>query len=298
LESNRSFSQVILHVFFILLSLFCVLPFILLFVTSITSENEIVQNGYTFFPAHFSLEAYKLLWNQSEIMLRAYGITILVTVIGTAGSLAITSLFAYPLSRRELPGRGYLSFFVFITMLFNGGLVPTYLVYTQLLDLKNTIWALIIPGHLMSGFFVIMVRTFFTTTIPFGIIESAHMDGASEFKIYYRLILPLSLPILATVGLFSTIGYWNDWFNGLIYITDSHLYGVQNLLNRMLLDVQFLNNSAEAGMASVRSSKAFMLPTETFRMAIAVVGVLPILALYPFFQKFFIQGLVVGSVKG
>jgi len=227
--------------------------------------------------------------------LRAYGITVFVTVFGTVASLIITSLLAYTISRSDYPARNYMAFAVFFTMLFNGGLVPSYLVYTQLFDLKNTIWALIVPGLLMNGFNVMLVRTFFHTSIPMPVIESAKMDGAGEWRTFASIVLPLSMPIMATIGLFQTILYWNDWNNGIIYLTDSSLYGIQNLLNRILSDAQFLSSGDFGSYASDMSSSA---PIETVKMAIAVIGVLPVLAAYPFFQKYFVKGIVVGAVKG
>lgn len=283
------------HIFMMAVSIACLLPFVLLVVSSLSDEQAIVRNGYSFFPEQFSLTAYRYLLDQSQELLRAYGITILVTVLGTAVSLTITSMLAYPLSRRDVPLRNPLAFFVFFTMLFNGGLVPTYLIYTQVLDIKNTIWALIIPGLLMNGFNVMMMRTFFLTSIPIPVLESAYIDGASEFKTFRSIVLPLSLPIMATIGLFQTIGYWNDWFNGLVYLTDPKLFSIQNILNRILTDIQFLSNSSLGSNASQGMAK---LPSGTVRMAIAVVGVIPILVAYPFFQKYFVKGITIGAVKG
>ncbi len=191
--------------------------------------------------------------------------------------------------------RNAVTFFIFFTMLFNGGLVPLYLVYTQLFDLKNTIWALIFPLLLTNAFYVIIMRTFFQTTIPNEVIESGKIDGAGELRIFVKIVLPLSLPILATIGLFQTINYWNDWFNGLIFLTDSKLYSVQNLLNRILLDVQYL---ASLDFGAAQGDLTAGIPTETIRLAIAVIGVIPILVIYPFFQGFFVKGLTVGAVKG
>jgi putative aldouronate transport system permease protein len=289
-------SKVFVHLAMTLMSLFCFLPFVLLCMASITDEKEILHRGYSFFPHQFSFEAYAYLWNDASSIGRAYGITILVTVIGTAAGLLIISMLSYPISRKELPFRNFFSFFVFFTMLFNGGLVSTYLVYTHLIDVKNTLWALIIPGLLLNGFYVILMRTFFSGSIPPQIVESAYIDGAGEFKIYYQIIMPLSLPVLATVGLFQSIAYWNDWFNGLIYITDSRYYSLQNLLNRILLDIQFLTDNAQMG-ASAGDMMA-NTPTESVRMAMAVIGIIPIVLAYPFFQQYFVKGLTIGAVKG
>jgi putative aldouronate transport system permease protein len=274
----------------------CLLPFLLLVITSFSDETAILREGYSFFPSKFSLEAYEFLWSESSDIFRAYGITVLVTVVGTFVGLSMTALLSYPLSRSDMPIRKQLSFFVFFTLLFNGGLVPTYLVYTQLFDMKNTLFALIIPGLLTNGFYVLIMRTFFTTNIPPAVIESASMDGAGEFKIFFRIVLPLSLPILATVGLMQTIGYWNDWFNGLIYITDSKLFSLQNLLNRILLNAQFLASSAMSNNTEISASAK--IPLDSVRMAMAAIGTLPLLCAYPFFQKYFVKGLVIGAVKG
>lgn len=283
----------------VVLSLFaaaCIIPFCLLIISSLSSEASIIQNGYTFFPQEFSLKAYEYLWIHHLEIGRAYGITVLITVIGTAVSLAITSMLAYPLSRRDMPLARFWTFLVFFTLLFNGGLVPTYLVYTQIFDIKNTLFGLLIPGLLMSGFNVLLVRTFFLTSIPPALIEAASIDGAGEIKIFYRIILPLSLPIMATIGLFQAIAYWNDWFNGLIYLTDSKLFGIQTILTKMIMDIQFLaSNSNAAGSAAGQA--VAQLPSTSVRMAIAAIGVLPILIAYPFFQKYFVKGITIGAVK-
>lgn len=287
-------NQPIVHLIFILMVVACVFPFVLLIMASFTDQSTIVKEGYSLLPSHFSLEAYRFLANKSEILVRAYGITVLITVVGTLGGLAVSTLLAYPLSRSDFPMRKTLSFIVFFTMLFNGGLVSTYLIYTEVFHIKNTIWALIIPGLLTNGFYILLIRTFFSTSIPAAVIESAYMDGASEFKIFYRIVLPLSLPILATIGLMLGISYWNDWFNGMVFVTDSKLFSLQNMLNRMLNDLQFLQKSTMNNAAQ----GAAKIPADTVRMAIAVIGIVPIFAAYPFFQKYFVKGLTIGAVKG
>lgn len=274
----------------------CLLPFLLLFTSSITDESTIMKNGYSFFPEKFSLDAYRYLWNESTDIFRAYGITICITVVGTALSLAITSMLAYPISRRDLPYRNPLAFYVFFTMLFNGGLVPTYFVFTQVFDLKNSLAALLVPGLLMNGFNVLLMRTFFMTTIPVAILESAKIDGAGEIRIFHKIVLPLSTPIMATIGLFQGIAYWNDWFNGLIYITNPKLFSLQNILNRIMTDIQFL--STDPALSAQVSESMMTLPTASFRMAIVVIGVVPVLLAYPFFQKYFVKGITIGAVKG
>ncbi|MGO4495762.1 carbohydrate ABC transporter permease [Paenibacillus sp. 2RAB27] len=294
MKSNQM-NQYAVNLFFLLLTCASLFPFVLLVMASISDEKAIVQHGYSLWPSKFSLDAYTFLLNDSSSMIRAYGITIFITVIGTFGGLLISSLLAYPLSREDMPLRKIMSFLVFFTMLFNGGLVSTYLIYTEVFHIKNTIWALILPGLLTNGFYIMLMRTFFSTSIPTPIIESAYMDGATEFKIFYRIILPLSLPIMATIGLMLMISYWNDWFNGLIFVTDSKLFSLQNMLNRMLTDIQFLQQTS---LGSNQSTATAKIPLATVRMAMAVIGIVPIICAYPFFQRYFVKGLTIGAVKG
>lgn len=289
--------QVIIHIFLILLTVCAILPVGILVIGSITGEEELIVSGYSMIPKTFSLDAYKYLFYKASDILRAYGITIFITVFGTALSLIITPLLAYPLSRKDFKARNIIAFMVFFTMLFNGGIVPAYVMWTQVFHVKNTIWALIFPGLLMSGFNVILMKNFFAQNIPPEMLEAAKMDGAGEFRIFFKIVLPLSLPIMATIGLFVGIGYWNDWTNGLYYVTKPELYSLQNLLNRILQDVQFLSSSTVSQSAGAAASMTQM-PSVSIRMAISVVGILPIVILYPFFQKYFVKGITVGAVKG
>lgn len=282
------------HFTMIIVSLACVLPFILLIASSFTAEDYLIADGYRFIPGEFSIEAYRYLWQHSSQILRGYGITILVTLVGTTASMFMTSMLAYPLSRRDLPLRNVLTFLVVFTLLFNGGLVPTYLIYVKYLGIKNTIFALLIPRLLMNGFNVLLMRTFFIKNIPPALIEAAQIDGASEFQIYWKIILKLSLPIMATVGLMTAVFYWNDWFNGLIFLNDPSLYSIQVILNEMLMNIRFLANNS---LGNYGSSGISQIPGTSIRMAIAVIGVLPILTIYPFFQKYFVKGITIGAVK-
>ncbi|HEX2946176.1 MAG TPA: carbohydrate ABC transporter permease [Clostridia bacterium] len=291
---NGKLFNIFIGVVVLFVSSACILPFVLLFISSITDENTIIQYGYSFFPHKLSLAAYGYIMTHASNIFRAYGITVFITAVGTAVSLIITSMLAYPLSRKDLPGNKVFTFLVFFTVLFSGGLVPAYLVYTHLINVKNSLLGLIVPMLLMNGFYVLIMRTFFSS-IPKSLIESANLDGAGELRIFASIIIPLSLPVMATVGLFVCINYWNDWFNGMIFLTDSKLYSIQNYLNRILLDIDFLNKN------NVSSSQAEILariPKETVRMALAVIGVVPILIAYPFFQKYFAKGLTVGAIKG
>ncbi|WP_152397928.1 carbohydrate ABC transporter permease [Paenibacillus cellulositrophicus] len=286
--------QVVIHFIFWLIVAFCLVPFLLLITASFTDEDAIIREGYSFFPSEWSLDSYVFIFQKSGEILNSYGISIVVTLLGTIASLVLMTLLAYPLSKKDLPLRNFFSFIVFFTMLFNGGLVPTYLIYSNVFHITNTLLALIVPGLLVSAFYVILLRTFFTVSVPEAVLESANMDGAGEFRIFVQMALPLSLPVLATVGLFQVINYWNDWFNGLIYISDSRLYSIQVLLNTILLNVQYLLDNVDYSSRVDGSS----IPTQGVRLAIAVIGALPIVLTYPFFQRFFVKGLTVGAVKG
>lgn len=292
-EKKSSF-QFWANLIMIILVICCLFPFLLLVMSSLTEENTLIREGYSIFPSKFGLESYIYLWKNISKIGRAYMITILVTLAGTVTSLLMTTMMAYPLSRREFFARNVCSFYVFFTMLFNGGLVPTYIMYTRYLHVKNTIWALLIPSLLVSAFYVIMMRTYFQTNIPDAIIEAARIDGSGEWRILFTIVLPLSLPMVATMALLIGLGYWNDWKNGLYYLTDTRLYSIQNLLNQMLKDVQFLK-SADAATAAELSQE---LPSVGIKMAVAVVGALPVMIIYPFFQKYFVKGITIGAVKG
>ena len=287
--------QVVLNIVFIILAVWAVAPFLLLISSSLSSEAALAQYGYGFWPKEFSLNAYTYLFKSSMKIAKGYGITLIVTLVGTTLSVLITTLFAYPLSRKELPFRYGFSFFVFFTMLFNGGLVPSYMMWTQTFHIKNTIWALIMPNLLLNAFYVIMMRSFFTSSIPDALIEAARIDGAGEYKILARVVIPLSKPMMATISLMVGLGYWNDWTNSLYYITDESLFSIQAILNTIITNNQFLTSGQSSAASAVDVSK---LPSVSIRMAIAVIGVLPVLCIYPFFQKYFVKGIVVGGVKG
>lgn len=282
------------NIVLMIISAAALLPFILLIISSISSEKSILQIGYSFFPIEYSLDAYRYLYNHIDQLLRAYGVTFLVTTVGTIGGLLFTAMIAYPLSRKELPLRRVFNFLVLFTILFNGGLVPTYWVYSRFLGVRNTLWAYVLPNLLVNGFGVLLMKSFFITTIPEEILDAAKIDGAGEIRVFTSIILPMSTPVLATMGLLKAISYWNDWFNGMIYIAEPRLYSIQNLLNRMLTDIQFITQSAD--LASRVDIGA--MPSMSVRMAIAVIGVLPILMVYPFFQKYFVRGITLGAIKG
>ncbi len=279
----------------LIVSLMCIVPLLLVVASSFTSERALEQNGYSLFPSELSLDAYIYLLTSKDKLLRAYEVSFFVTIIGTLSSVMITMLFAYPLSNRELPGRNFFSFFVFFTMLFNGGLIPTYLMYTQTFHIKDTIWALIVPSLLMNGFSVLMVRTYLSTNIPQEILDAARIDGASDMRTFCAIVLPLSKPILATVAFMTGLAYWNDWMNGLYYLVKrTGLFTIQNLLNRILSSAEFLRNNDSNALITA----GLKIPSVGSRMAISVIGMLPILIAYPFFQRGFVKGITIGGVKG
>lgn len=278
----------------ILWTLLIILPFILLFMSSVTDENVLVANGYSFFPEKFSMAAYGYLLQSGQKILTAYGISILITAVGTAINVALSALMAYPLSVRNLPGRNFMNFFVFFTMLFNGGIVPSYLLWTSL-GVKDTIFAQLLPNFLVSAWNVMMIRTFFTTSIPESLYEAAEIDGASQMKVFTSIVIPLGKPILVTMGTFAGLTYWNDWTNGLYFLVkNKNLYNVQNLLNQMITNIQYLATSSNANA----NTAAAAIPSTAIQMAIAFVAILPIMVIFPFFQKYYSKGLTLGGVKG
>lgn len=282
------------HVVMIILSVLAVIPFWLLVASSFMEESAVTRNGYQFWPTEFSLAAYQYIFAEFGQIGRAYGITILVTVIGTTLAIVMVTMFAYGLIQKDVPGVKVIFILILITMLFSGGIVPTYYVYNNVLHVKNTIWGLVLPNLLMNGFTVILVKNYFENSIPRELLEAAEVDGANHFLIVFRLVMPLAKPILATVGLLTGVAYWNDWTNGLYYITDEKLYSIQQLLNKMNDNIQFMANNA----SSLGTINMGTLPSATVRMAIAVVAILPIIVIYPFFQKYFAKGITMGAVKG
>lgn len=237
MSKGRKAYQIVINIILLLVSLCMILPLVLLFMSSITDENTLVANGYSFFPAKLSTGAYQYILQNSATVFRAYGITVLATIIGTSLSIILSSLMAFPLSLKDLPGRRIITFYVFFTMLFSGGLVPSYIMWTTTFGIRNTIWAYIFPNFLLGAFNIILVRTFFATSIPADIYEAAKIDGAGYMTIYWKIVLPLGKPILVTIGLFTGLSYWNDWTNGLYYINKSNMFSIQTLLNRMIQDI-------------------------------------------------------------
>lgn len=286
--------QAIINIILLILTVIMIAPLVLLFMSSVTSESALVLYGYKFIPREFSLAAYQYIAKNGQTVLRAYGVTIFVTIVGTTCNLLLSSMTGYVLSIRKLPFRSAINFYVFFTMLFSGGLVPPYLMWTTMFHIKNTIYALILPNFMLSAMNVILVRTYYMTSIPEALYESAKIDGAGYLYIYRKIVLPMGKPILVVIGLFAGLAYWNDWTNGLYYISDTKLYSIQTLLNKMLQDIEALQANATAASSGAAAS----IPTVSIRMAIAVVALLPILCIYPFLQKYFAEGIAIGAVKG
>ncbi|WP_434690275.1 carbohydrate ABC transporter permease [Hungatella sp. SB206] len=296
-SKDQKIFNLISHTVMIFVTVMAVLPFVLVFLSSVTEENTLVLNGYSFFPEKFSLYAYEYIVMKGKKIFRAYAVTLFVTVVGTSINVMISAMLAYPLSLKDLPGKRIFTFYVVFTLLFNGGLVPTYLMYTSAFNVKNTIFALIVPNLLMHTMNVLLMRTYYSTSIPTELFEASEIDGASQFKIFGSIILPLGKPIAVTMALFSGLSYWNDWTNGLYYLTGYNgekLYSIQNFLNKVVTDIQYLNSSQVGSNSDILAK----LPTVSVRMAIAFVAMIPILMLFPFLQKYFSKGIAMGAVKG
>ena len=289
-------ANILLNIMFLILALICVIPAVLVVSISFSAEQSITDYGYRLIPKIISLDGYGYLLKQGALIIRALGVSLFVTIVGTALGTLLTTLMGYVLSRPDYKLNGFLTMLVFIPMVFNGGLVSTYFIVSQFLHLKNTLWALILPLS-VSSFNVVICRTFFKTTIPEELIESAKMDGATQFKIFFQIVLPISLPVIATIGLFLCFAYWNDWYQSMLYIDNQRLYSLQALLNAIMTNINMLAQNAATMGASMADMVANM-PKEAARMAIVVIFVLPIACAYPFFQKYFISGLTVGAVKG
>ncbi len=281
----------------LLLAFSCILtliPVYVIVISSITSEASLAANGYRLWPEEFSGMAYRFLFSQGSIVMTAYKNTVISTLAGTVLSVVMVGLYAYPLSRDNFKFGTFFTFFAFFTMLFNGGLVSYYMVTRQVLLLQNTLWALFLPSA-FSPFWVIVMRTFYKMNVPSEIIEAARIDGAGEWRTFLQIVVPLSVPGLATVALFSAIGIWNNFFNCLILVDDAQYYSLQFTIYTTLNNIRFLLENADKMQGLVNVSE---LPSQTFRMAMAVVTVGPIILAYPFFQRFFIKGLTIGAIKG
>jgi putative aldouronate transport system permease protein len=295
LNAVSNTTNIIANLIFMIYVLLCISPLILVFMVSITDEQTINLNGFSFFPEKFSFLAYSYIFNGSSQIIKSYGISIFITVAGTFVSLLVTALYAYPISRPDLKSRNVFAFLIFFTMLFSGGLVPFYMIYSNVLHLKDTLIVLILP-LLLTPFYVLIMRTFFFTSVPDSILESAKIDGAGEYRIFFSIVLYLSRPVLATIGLFNTIAYWNDWFTALLFISKTNLMPLQYLLYNIQSSIQVLTDLADkTGQGNLSITN---LPGQSARMGMVIVAVGPIILAYPFLQKYFIKGLTVGAIKG
>ncbi|RRD93949.1 carbohydrate ABC transporter permease [Clostridiales bacterium COT073_COT-073] len=292
LNQIKPLTNFLFNIIFFIAAAISIIPVIFVFMISITSEASLNDFGYRFIPAEFSSVAYAFLWKERQIILGAFWISVFVTVVGVILGLVLTTTMGYVLSRRNFKLNGFYTTVVFIPMIFNGGMVASYVVMTEVLNLKNSVWALILPIA-VSSFNIIICKTFFRNTIPDSIIESGKIDGASQLQIFTRIVLPISKPVLATIGLFLSFGYWNDWFQASLYISKPELNSLQAMMNGILSSVEYIAKHPEYA-----TSLQDKIPTESVRMAIAILVVVPIAAAYPFFQKYFITGLTIGAVKG
>ena len=283
--------QILLITFMSIMALIVLIPFLILLSVSFSNEKDILLSGYSIFPKNFTFSAYEYILKNPVSIINAYKVTVFYSVAGTILSTFLMALLAYPLTKRSLKGRNVISFIIYFTMLFGGGLVPTYILITRYLNLGDTIWVYILPS-MISPWYVFMMRTFFKD-LPGEIMESALIDGANEYTIFIKMIIPLSKPVLATVALFTFLSKWNDWFTSMLYIDNQDLLSLQYLLQRIMQNIELLQNNKYSAIISVKD-----IPSETVRMAMAVVVAGPALIVFPFFQKYFVKGLTVGSVKG
>ena len=287
--------KVISNVVLMIFALCALIPFILLLAASFSDETAVMVQGYSIIPRQFSLDAYAYVGTRWADIGKSYLMTILVTAIGTVLSILITSMFAYTLSMNFVPGVKVLNFLCIFTMLFSGGVVGSYYIWANVFHIRDTIWGLILPNLMLNAFNIILVKNYYNNSIPSALRESARIDGCSEFGIFWKIVMPLSIPINATIGLMTGLAYWNDWTNGLYYLTErggSQYYTIQLMLNRISENIQWLSSAAQGAGVSTSS-----VPTTTSRMAIGVLGLLPVLIVYPFLQKYFVKGITVGAVK-
>lgn len=283
--------EIISYIFVGIFVLLCIIPFLVVISISLSSEDSILKFGYSIIPKVFSADAYRVLFKNPGTILQSYKITIFITVVGTVLSLFIGSMFAYAISRRDFKLSSCLSFFIYFTMLFSGGLVPTYMLISKYLNLSNTVWAIILP--LCIGQWNIFLLKSFFKSVPFEIIEAAKIDGASEYSAFFRVVLPIARSGVATVGVFVVLTYWNDWYNAMLYLTNPSLYTLQYLLQCIMQRLDFLQTASRSGMVITDTA-----PSESLRMATCVVAAGPMIFVFLIFQRYFVKGITVGAVKG
>ncbi len=293
-----NFGNTVICIILGLFCLTCVLPILLVYIASFTDELSIMHKGVSFFPDAWSIQAYTMLFGNS---MRRIGVcyrnTIVLTVMGTFFALWFMTMFAYACARKDFKPRRVLIFFAYLTMLFSGGMVASYIVNTRYFGLRDSFWVLLLPG-LVGAYNIIVLRTFFSNGGTEALIEAAKIDGAGEFRIYLQIVLPISKPALATIGLFTAIGYFSSWFGVLMYIDNEDLWTIQYLLQKVMKEIQLLRSDPELAQSEEGLLMIESLPNESAKMALTVITMTPVLAFYPFFQKYFVKGLTLGSVKG
>ena len=289
-------TKILIHTFFVLVCLTFIIPFMYVISLSITSDDVLQSTGYALIPKKIDFAGYTTLFRNPTQILNSYKVTIAFTAIGTLLSMIIMTLAAYPLSKSTFKYKKQISFYMYFTMLFSGGLIPSYIINTRYLNLGNNFWVYVLPA-LVSAYYIIILRTFFSN-IPSSLLEAARIDGAKEYTIFWRIILPLSKPVLATVALFEVLGRWNNWNTSLYYIRDSELFSLQYLLQKILRESEFLEKMSENTNLLITIGGSEEAPVESMRFAMAIVAAGPMLVIFPFFQKYFTKGLTVGSVKG
>ena len=290
-------ANVVLHIVFVIAIVLILIPFVLLITVSFTDNDTLVQEGYRFIPSTWSTQAYGFLFQNTRLVRDAYGVTIIVTVVGTVGHVFLGALVGYSLTKTRMPGHTFFTVFVFFTLLFNGGLVSTYIINTQLLGFRNAFRGLILP-LMFNVWHVLILRTYFATAIPASIEESARIDGANDLRIFFQIVLPLSKPVLATIALFAALIYWNDWFQSLLYITNERMYSLQFVMLQTLRQIEMMQRLLAMGASGDVLDRLRELPKEAVRFAMVVVSIGPIIFAYPFFQRYFVKGVTIGALKG
>lgn len=284
----------LVHLFAIAFALACLYPFLMVIGGSLMTQSEVTREGFKIIPSEPTLASYKMLLGNGDLILNGYKITLFVTVVGTILAVIVNGMMGYVLSRKHMAGRKFLNLYVLLTMLFNGGMVPWYMTCTRYLHLKNTIWALIVPS-IVGAWNIYLIRNYFTG-VPEEMWESAKLDGASEIRIFSKIYMPLGKPVIATIVLFAALGYWNDWWLGLMLIDDSKMQPLQMLLRTMMSNIQFLQTMSQ--QSSEVQALLASVPGDGVKMAMVVITTGPIILLYPFIQKYFMKGIMVGAVKG
>lgn len=293
IDKKKEKTSIWVHLFFIIFAFLCIVPFLIIISASLSGETDLALNGFSVLPRKVDFTAYAYLFKNPEIIINSYAVTIFITVIGTFLAVMFMSMAAFCLARSNFRFKGLLTFFIFFPTLFSGGLVPSYIINTQYLHLTDRLAALVLPS-LINVFHIIMLRTFFKQ-LPEALFEAAKIDGASEYHIFFKLVLPLSKPVIATVAFLSALAKWNEWYNAMLYIRDDKLVPLQYLLQRMMMNLRALLDAMQNAPAMVNIQD---LPGENLRMAMLVVAIGPMLLIFPLFQKYFVRGMTVGAVKG